>query len=153
MLLEKLNKDIIASLKDKNRQKTTTLRQLKDRIEKKSKEMKRSLNEVEENVELSKIIKQFKEEIEGFLKVNRMDTVEKLQEDIAILEAYLPKQLTAEEVFDIIAETYNELINSGVQITRGTITKSVLAKTAGRADNKSVVSVISSWIEREEVKI
>lgn len=51
---------------------------------------------------IRKSVKELQEEREGFAKANRQENVDTLTRQIAVVEAYLPKQLSAEEVEAII---------------------------------------------------
>lgn len=51
---------------------------------------------------IRKSVKELQEEREGFIKANRQDSVDELTRQIAVVEAYLPKQLSVEEVEAII---------------------------------------------------
>lgn len=106
--------------------------------------------EVDERIELSDedileiISKQLKEKrmsIEEFEKGNRQDLVDLTKSEIEILLKYLPKQLTKDEIEEIVAKTIEE-INATSMKDIGIIMKTVMPKVKGRTDGKIVNKVV-----------
>lgn len=105
MLITKIKQDMKQAMKDKEKAKLSTLRMLLSTIENKRVELK--LNDVHE-IEykhliacINKNIKQVKQQIESLVKANR-DTTEQLAE-IAVLETYLPRQMSEDEIRNVIS--------------------------------------------------
>lgn len=102
--------------------------------------------EVDERIELtdedilgiiSKQLKEKKASIDEFAKGNRKDLIDQTNEEIAVLLQYLPKQLTEEELRQIIQQTIEEEhITSNKEI--GQLMKNVMPKVTGRADGKTI---------------
>ena len=90
---------------------------------------------------ISKQAKQRKESIEAFQAGGRQDLVDREQAELAILESYLPQQLTQaeikEEARQVIAET-------GASSPRdiGTVMRPLMARLKGRADGRLVNQVV-----------
>lgn len=61
-----------------------------------------TLTDADVNNAIRKAVKELKEEREGYAKANRQETVESLTRQIETVEAYLPKQLSAEQIKEII---------------------------------------------------
>ena len=82
-----------------------------------------------------------KEAIEEFKKGSRQDLVDLTENEIEILLEYLPKQLTEEEVEEIVIETIKE-INATSMKDIGNIMKAVMPKVKGRTDGNIVNKVV-----------
>lgn len=140
-LKEKLMEDLKDSMKSKDTIKKNTITMVRAAIKQK---------EVDERIELSEdaildiISKQLKEKrmaIEEFKKGQRQDLVELTEKEIEILLQYLPKQLSEEEVEEIVIETIKE-INATSMKDIGIIMKAVMPKVKGRTDGNIVNKII-----------
>lgn len=143
MLQDKLDKDLKEALKQKDSLKISTLRLLRAdiqnyMIEKKQKELK------DEDVLgiLQRQIKRHKEAVEQFKKGRREDLVKKEEAELKILMAYMPEQLTEEELKAIIKDAVQELQAAGKK-DFGKVMKAVMEKTKGRADGKTVSRLVN----------
>lgn len=140
-LKEKLMEDLKDSMKSKDTIKKNTITMVRAAIKQK---------EVDERIEVSDeaivdiISKQLKEKrmaIEDFEKGQRQDLVELTEKEIEILLQYLPKQLSEDEVEEIVVETIKE-INATSLKDIGIIMKAVMPKLKGRADGNIVNKII-----------
>ena len=104
--------------------------------------------EVSEEKELSllqKMMKQRKDSLEIYQQQNRDDLARKEQEEIAVIERFLPKQMSAEELKTEIATIITETGASGpgdMGKVMGTATK----KLAGRADGKTISAIVKELL-------
>ncbi len=99
-LIEKINNDLKNSIKSGDKLRTETIRSIRALIlefEKSGKD-KVVTPEVEINL-LTSAAKKRKEAIEQYKNANRTDLAEKEEKELKIIEEYLPKQLSAEEIF------------------------------------------------------
>jgi hypothetical protein len=94
---------------------------------------------------VSKQAKQRRESIEEFKKANRNDLVQQESEELAILEAYLPQQMSRDEVAAearaIIAET-----GASGPGDKAKVMPQVIARTKGRADGRLVNEVVTQLL-------
>ena len=128
MLVEKLKKDMIEAMKNKD----------KERIDKKV--------EVNDDLLIDVINKQVKlrnDSLEEFKKANRDDLVKQTEAELEILKDYLPEQLSEEEVITIIEEVINE-VNAETIKDMGKVMKEVTPKVKGKTDMKFVSEIIKS---------
>ncbi|MBU5254976.1 GatB/YqeY domain-containing protein [Tissierella praeacuta] len=140
-LKEKLMEDLKDSMKSKDTIKKNTITMVRAAI--KQKEVDERI-EVSEEAILDIISKQLKEKrmaIEDFKKGQRQDLVELTEKEIEILLQYLPKQLSEEEVEEIVIETIKE-INATSMKDIGSIMKAVMPKVKGRTDGNIVNKII-----------
>jgi len=135
------------AMRDKNEAALRTLRAIKSAIlvEKTSVGAKETLTEAEEVKIIQKMIKQRKDSIAIFTEQNRHDLAEKEQEEVAVLENFLPQQLSAEElhaaVREIIAQT-----GAASAADLGKVMGQASKQLAGRADGKAIADMVKSLL-------
>jgi uncharacterized protein len=139
-----LQQRIDSNLKDAMRAKDTTrlgvLRMLKSAlkyaaIEKSGAEGE--LNDAESIQVIRKQAKQRHDSIESFEKGGRAELVAKEKEELALLNNYLPQQLSADELSQIVRETISS-VGATSKAQMGAVMKELQAKVAGRADGKTL---------------
>jgi uncharacterized protein YqeY len=97
-----------------------------------------ALKEEEEIKLLQKLVKQRKDSLDIFTKQNRPELAQKEAEEIGIIEQFLPKQLTAEELHPLIAKMIAE---TGIR-EPGKIMGMANKELTGRADGKTIAAVV-----------
>ena len=112
-LRNKIDEDYKQSIKNKDQQKTDTLRLIRSAIKDKdissrTSENKEGINDSEILSLLLNLIKQRNDSIEQFQKAKRDDLIKSEQNEIQVIKDYLPQQKTQEETEKII----NEIISS-----------------------------------------
>lgn len=140
-LKEKLMEDLKDSMRSKDTIKKNTITMIRAAI--KQKEVDERIDVSEEAI-LEIISKQLKEKrmaIEEFKKGQREDLVQLTENEIDILLEYLPKQLSEEEVEEIVAEAIKE-INATSMKDIGLIMKTVMPKVKDRTDGNIVNKMI-----------
>ncbi|NLY78076.1 MAG: GatB/YqeY domain-containing protein [Tissierellia bacterium] len=145
-LKEKLLEDLKASMKNKDSVRKNTITMIRAAI--KQKEVDQRI-EVEDDDILDIISKQLKEKknaIEDFKKGNRQDLVELTEKEMEILLEYLPKQLTDEEIEELVKETIDE-VNAKSMKDIGLVMKSVMPKVKGRADGNRVNAFVRKLLQ------
>lgn len=145
-MVEKLQKDMIEAMKNKEKDRLTVIRMIKANMT-----QERIDNKREENDDLlldvvNKQIKMRKDSISEFEKGGRQDLIEKTQMEIDILMTYLPEQLSHEEVISVIEEIFEELKPES-QKDMGRVMKEAQAKLKGKADMKEVSSIIKEKLQ------
>jgi len=86
---------------------------------------------------LRSMVKKRKESAEQYTEGNRPELAERELEEVATIEQYLPKSLSAEEVEVLVKETIAEVEAAGIQ-DLGKVMKAAQPKTAGRTDGKTL---------------
>jgi uncharacterized protein YqeY len=94
---------------------------------------------------LQKLVKQRKDSLEIFQQQNREDLAKKEQEEIAVIEQFLPKQLDTEELKKIIAEIITTTGASGPQ-DMGKVMGVASKQLAGQADGKTISAVVKDLL-------
>lgn len=145
MYTARLRADKMAALKEKDTVKNKVVTMLLSGLTYKHKELGRDLTEQECLDVISKELKQNREALE--MSKDRADTVAELQAEIAILESYLPKQMSAEEVAAVVADL---VAKAGIETTvknKGMIMKTVMGELKGKADGKVIGAAVDALLQ------
>lgn len=142
-MLEKLDNDYKIAFKNKEMVKVTVLRTIKSNIKLKAIDKKRDLEEEEIIEVITKEIKQRKDSINEYTKASRFDLVTKEQEELDILNEYLPKQLTACELDEIITSVFNK-VNPTSSKEIGLVMKEITPLVKGKTDMKELMDIIKN---------
>ncbi len=139
-LLEQIDIDLKEAMRAKNAPKLSVLRMLKSAlkyaaIEKSGAETE--LNDAEAVQVIRKQAKQRQDSIESFEKGGRAELAAKENEELAILNGYLPQAMNPEELSKLVGETIAE-VGATSKAQMGAVMKAVQAKVAGRADGKTL---------------
>ena len=142
-LLKTIEQDLVEAMKAKDVVKLSTLRMLKAAvIQVQIAKKKDNLEDAEICEVIQKQAKQRKESFDSFTKGGRADLAQKEQTELAILEKYLPKQLSDSELDQIIKSTLAKLgINS--KADSGRAMKEIMPLVKGKADGKRVNEVLA----------
>ena len=140
-MYEKIKADIVSALKEKDTLKLQTLRGIKGEVDLEHINKKVEINDDLVLTVLTRGIKTRRESIVEFEKGNRNDLIEKTQSEIDLLQSYLPKQLTDEEINKILDNAFNK-VNPTSNKEMGLIMKEVTPLLKGKADMGKVSSMI-----------
>jgi uncharacterized protein YqeY len=144
-LLNDLNQDMKQAMKDKNKQKLSVIRMLKASLQNEAIKQGRELNEEEELTVLVREMKQRKDSLQEFEKAGRDDLVAGLQDEIAVLTPYLPRQLTEEELQEIVAQTISET-GAASKADMGKVMGALMPKVKGKADGGLVNRIVQQQL-------
>lgn len=139
MIIEEINKASIEALKNKDQEAKTILSIVKNKI--KLMEIdKRTKNEEITDVDcvqiLQKTIKELAEEQENYKKVNNQIEVENINKQKEVLEKFLPKMMSKDEILNIINSLEDKSVPS--------VMKHFKANFAGKVDMRDVNEVLRS---------
>jgi len=141
-LTEQVQKDMVDAMRKKEELRLSTLRMMKAALQNKQIEKRGNLEEKEELQVLSTMIKQRKDSIEQFEKGNRPELAKKEADEITIIEAYMPKAASEDDVAATVRATIAEL-GTPTMKDMGAVMKNVMAKFAGtRVDGKLVSETV-----------
>ena len=137
--------EISAALKDamreKNEAKLTSLRSVLTAIKNREKEVRRSLEDPEVISLISSQIKQRKESIDYYRKAGREDLVKAEESEMQILQAYMPEELSADEMSQALDQVISE-VGAVSMKDMGKVMKAAMAKLAGRADGRAINEMV-----------
>ena len=144
-LSEQIQKDMIAAMKSKEEERLSTLRMMKSAVKNKEIDKRAPLDDKEVLAVLSTMIKQREDSAEQFTKGNRPELAAKEEREITLIESYMPKTASEEQVVATVKATIAEM-GSPTMKDMGTVMKTVMAKFADvRVDGK----VVSEAVKRE----
>ena len=128
-------------MKAKDGTKVSVLRFLMAAIKNREIELKDSLDDEQVLQEIVSSAKKRRESIEAFRDAGREDLAVKVEAELAILEEYLPEQLSAEEVRKVVQEAILS-VGASSPADMGKIMKEVMPKVRGKADGKMVNQIV-----------
>ena len=134
-LFEKIQSDMYQAMKAKDALKSKTLRVVLAKLKDQKISKRDDLSEVEELKVLQSIAKQHKESITMFRNGGRDDLVEQETTELKIIEQYLPKMMTDDEIRNIVKNAVEEI---GAQALSdiGKVMPIIMQKGAGKIDGK-----------------
>lgn len=144
MLIDKIKSDLLQAQRDQDSFKLSVLRMAVAAIKNKEIELKTSLNDDQIIASLQSQKKQRLDSIEAFNKGGRGELAQKEQEEIDILNEYLPEQMREEELESIVKDTIKEL-NAGPSDI-GRVIGAVLKKTSGRTTGDQVAPLVKKLL-------
>ena len=153
-IAERIEKDIIAAMKSRDGDRTTALRMVKTALKNKEIEKRAPLDEAESLQILASLIKQRRDSVEQFTKGNRPELAAKETAEIALIEGYMPKAASEQELRKLIEETLAELAVSGTDLGPkdiGPAMKAVQARIQAsglRADGRQVSEIVKAELSR-----
>lgn len=141
----RLVEDMKTSMRNKDKNRLSTIRMALAAF--KQKEVDERVEVTEDDVIsiLTKMIKQRKDSAEQFKRAGREELAQKELDEIDILQVYLPKPLSEDEVIEIIQRAILEVGASSVK-DMGKIMSAIKAELNGRADMGKVGSIIKSQL-------
>ena len=146
-LQQRLGDDLKAAMKSSDSLKTSVLRMVKAAIKNKQVEKRKDLSDEEIISVISTLTKQRRESIDLFSKGGREDLAEKERQELAMLQLYLPGQLSPEDLDRIIMEAINESSAEGVKDI-GKVMRLIMPRVQGAADGKVVNQRVKELLEK-----
>ena len=138
---ERILNDLKTAMKNQDKDTLKVIRMVKGSMQLEEINLKHELNDDEVISIISKEIKTRRDSIKEFERGNRQDLVDETNKEIEILEAYLPEQLSDDEVNSIIDEVFNKVQPKGMQ-EMGKIMGMISPLVKGKADLGSISSKI-----------
>jgi uncharacterized protein len=144
-LPERIDADLKDAMRAKDAGKLAVLRGLKSALKYAAIEKSdAALDDAAATQVIRKQVKQRQDSIESFEKGGRPELAAKERDEIEILNAYLPKGLSAEELQALVRETIAEM-GATSKAQMGAVMKALQAKAAGRADGRA----LSAEVQRQ----
>jgi len=146
-LLDRLNQDMKQAMKNKDKETLGVIRMVKASIQNESIKLgKDTLTEDEDLTILSREVKQRKDSLQEFKSAGREDLVEKLENELVIVQRYLPEQLSDEELLNIIQSTIQE-VNATSMKDMGKVMGAVMPKVKGKADGSQIKTLVQQQLQ------
>jgi uncharacterized protein YqeY len=146
-LRDRLSEDLKVAKKARDQLRMDVIRMIKAAVLNKEVEMKKDLDDAEMSRIMTTMIKQRKESVEQYEKGQRAELAAKERQEISIIEAYLPKALSSDELIQTVDAVIRETgANSPKDM--GAVMKAVMARLAGQpVDGKQVSDLVRSRLK------
>lgn len=144
-IVEKIEQDLFAAMKEKDSDKVRTLRMAMSSIKYAEKEKREQLDDLAVIGVLQKEIKIRQETIEEAKRGNRQDIIDENTQDITVLEKYLPAPLTEAELDAMVQKIIKE---TGAQSMKemGKVMPFIVQEVNGRAPNNVISQVVRKFL-------
>ena len=142
-LKDKITEDMKTAMRAKDSERLGTIRLLLAALKQKEVDERVVLDDAAVIAIVDKLIKQRKDSLEAFQKAERKDLADKEAAELAVLQAYLPARLSADEVTAAVKAIVAELGASGPG-DMGKVMGAVKAKLAGKADMGQVSAAVKA---------
>lgn len=143
-LKERITGDMTAAMKSKEAARLSTLRMVKAAVQNREIEKGGALTDEELTKLFQTLVKQRRDSVEQYEKAGRAELAEKERAEIAVIEEYLPRAATREEIERAVEEAAAETGATSMK-EMGALMKAALARLAGRnADGRTVSEVVKS---------
>ena len=153
-LKERLHADVVSHMKDRNKVALTTVRNVLGEIETREKSGKTPivLDDAQVTALLQKEAAKRRDTARIYTEAGEAERAAAEIAEAEVIEAYLPKPLTAAEVETIVDEAIAALKADGVELSMrqlGAVMKPVTAKVAGRFDGKAVSEIVRNRLAQQ----
>lgn len=143
-LYDRLTEDLKFAMKSRNQLRMDVIRMIKAAVLNKEVELKRDLDDAEMSRVMTTLVKQRRESVEQFEKAQRQELAAKERQEIEIIESYLPKPLSPEELETLVTSV---IADTGFRSMKdmGALMKAVMARLGGQTvDGKRVSELVKS---------
>lgn len=144
-LLTTLNEDMKMAMRAKDKETLSVVRMLKASLQNEQIKLGEELNADQELTILAREMKQRRDSVAEFKKADRQDLVDKTQAEIEIVEKYMPKQLSEDEVKTIVSAAIAKVGASSMK-DFGQVMGAVMPETKGKADGNEVNRIVKELL-------
>ncbi len=146
-LFDRLSEDLKQAMRSKDQLRMDVIRMIKAAALNKEIELKKDLDDADLSRIMTQLIKQRKESVEQYQKAKRDDLAGKELKEIAIIEGYLPKALSADEIARAVSAAIQETGATSLK-DMGSVMKAVMARLAGQTvDGKQVSDLVRAKLK------
>ena len=145
MLKEKLLEDLKVSMRDKNVIRKNTVQMVRAGILQIEKDTGIEVDDAKIIDIIAKEMKKKKDAMEDFERAGRQDLIDQTNEEMKVLEEYLPKQLSKEEIKEIVSKVISDVGATSVK-DMGIVMKKAKSKIGAGADGKTINEVVKELL-------
>ena len=142
-LKERIVSDMTAAMKARDAARTSTLRMVKAALQNREIEKGGELTDEETAKSLQSLVKQRRDSVEQYERAGRDELAAKESAEIAVIEEYLPRAASREEIEQAVAAVVAETGATSMK-DMGAVMKAVQGKLGGAADGRTVSEVVKS---------
>jgi uncharacterized protein len=140
-LFARIEEALKKAIRAKNETAKDALRMLLTSLKVKEKEIRRQPSETEIHQVISSLVKQRHDSVAQYREGGRTDLAAKEEDEIRVLEDFLPPQLSFEELETMVGEAVSEAGAASLK-DMGRVMKILMPKVAGRAEGKTVNELV-----------
>ena len=145
-LLKSITEEMYLAMKSGDKEKTKTLRTLISKLKDKQIKLRKDISDEEALKIIKTLVKQRKESAEIYSKAGREELAQKENFEISILDNYLPKLMSEEDVLSLIKKIVNET-NAKDLSDIGKVMPLVMQRGKGKVDGKIANRILRSILE------
>lgn len=144
-LNDKLVADMKEAMKEKDKVRLATIRMVRAAQKEAEIDRHKDLNDEELMEIIVRQVKMRKDALPEYEKANRAETVQQLQEELKVLQGYLPEQLSEDDIRNLIREAIKNTGASGPQ-DMGKVMKDLMPGLKGKADGKLINQLVKEML-------
>jgi uncharacterized protein YqeY len=137
----KLLEDMKAAMKSGNKLRLETIRGLRSQLKNSEIEKGRELTDEEEISVLLTAAKRRRESIEQFKKGNRLDRAAEEEQELGVIQEYLPRQMSEEEITTLVEQIIKD-VGASSSGDMGKVMGKLMPQVKGKADGKTVQKIV-----------
>ncbi len=145
-LKDQLAEDLKTAMKNKELTRKNVVTMIRSSVKQIEVDERKDLSDDDVLKIIMKQVKQRKDALEFFQNGGREDLVEQTQEEISLLESYLPTPLTEEELLQLIQKAIDETDANSIK-EMGVVMNKVMADSKGKADGKIVSQMVRQKLQ------
>ena len=145
-LLKNITDEMYLSMKSGDKEKANTLRTLISKLKDQQIKLRKDISDEEALKIIKTLVKQRKESAEIYSKAGREELAEKENFEISILDKYLPKLMSEEDVLSLIKKIVDEM-NAKDLSDIGKVMPLVMQRGKGKVDGKVANRILRSLLE------
>ena len=149
---KRLLDDLKEAMKDKNEIKKNAIQMVRAGILQVEKDKGIELSDDQVVELIAKEVKKRKDSIADYERGGREDLVNQIKEEISYLEIYLPKQLSKEEIEEIVKQIISQTGATSMK-DMGTVMKSAKEKMGASADGKTINEIVKGLLEYNNTEV
>ena len=145
-ILKNITDEMYLSMKSGDKEKANTLRTLISKLKDRQIKLRKDISDEEALKIIKTLVKQRKESAEIYSKAGREELAQKENFEISILDNYLPKLMSEEDIFSLIKKIVDET-NAKDLSDIGKVMPLVMQRGKGKVDGKIANSILRSLLE------
>ncbi len=146
-IAEQIEKDYLEAYKNRQQTRLATLRLLKTAAKNRQVELLHPLSEEDYLSVIMHELKQRQDSIEQYSAAGRFDLAEKEAAEAEVLKAYLPAQLSEEELTEVVDRVVAPLLEGGMK-NMGKAISAIMSEYKGRVDGKAVSAAVKARLQQ-----
>ena len=144
-LTERLAKDLTEAIRNRDEPRKSAIRMLTWAVKNAQVEKGAPLDDSEVLALVAKQVRSRKESIEGFKKGQRDDLVTREEAELAVLQSYMPPQLSREEIVQAARDVIEE-VGANTLTDKGKVMPILVTRLAGRADGRDINTAVTDLL-------